>query len=147
MNFRKHFSDRLKTWIAESLDAVAKDLPDALDFNQPRPSTGHHAPDVLKPQAGKVTAKTERQGTPAQEGQKQIAAIPCTVVRLKDTAVQVVVGMKSIRFCYYISEFHLGETNAVAILSFTCFTTVKHYSFTVYFPIPWPDLVPRAVSK
>lgn len=87
MNFRKHPSDRLKTGITESLDAVAKDLPDALDFNQPGPSAWHHTPDVLKSQTGKVTAKTERQGTPTQKGHEQVAAVLCTVVRLISAAV------------------------------------------------------------
>ena len=111
MNFRKHPSDRLKTGIAEGLDTVAKDLPDAFDFNQPRPSARHHAPDILKPQAGKVTSKAERQRTPTQEGKEQIAAVLCTVVRLVSTAVQAVVGMNAVWFCYHISEFHLSKKN------------------------------------
>ena len=66
MNFRKHPSDGHETWIAESLDTVTKDISDPPDSHLTRPSAGHQTPDVLKSQAGKVTTKEERQGTPTQ---------------------------------------------------------------------------------
>jgi len=67
MNFRKHPSDGVETGIAESLDTVTKDLSDPPDSHETRLSAGHHTPDVFKSQAGKVTTKTESQGTPTQE--------------------------------------------------------------------------------
>ena len=67
MNFGKHPSDGVETGITESLDTVTKYLSNPPDSHQTRLSARHHTPDVLKSQAGKVTTKTERQGTPTQE--------------------------------------------------------------------------------
>ena len=67
---REHLADRFKARITKRFDTVTKNLSNALDFNQPRSSTRHHTPDVLKTQTGKVATKTQRQGTPTQERQE-----------------------------------------------------------------------------
>ena len=108
MNVRKHPSDGHETWIAESLNTVTKDIPNPTDSHQTRPSAGYQTPDVLKSQAGKVTTKEERQGTPTQERQEHVAATFGTVEGIVGTVIQAFVRVKPIWLCYNICEINLG---------------------------------------